>query len=244
MPNPKVKRVRTARPLKADQENQSTSRDKVYNLTSSTLVMKNTTNGVAQTNSGYIGVQGIVQGSADNTRLGNSIKVNYIDMIFHLSGIAVGTVADKKTCEDTWRCIMFWDREVRGSTAANTASDKVMSDFLAVHDNVRSQINQDRCGPKGRFKVLYDKTVPKQCSILDIGNIVSAFTPWYEKVRLPVNEISDFTANTGGIADVDKGGLYCIIVNNNAVISTGNYNQAPTGVFTYTLKVNFTDRIN
>lgn len=155
-----------------------------------------------------LGMESIVQGTTDSTRVGNLIRLSYI----RITGSVNDTTAAAPYPQGWIRWAVVYDKQTNGATPAvgdilNTPS--VYSNWN--HDNVVG-------AGGGRFEVLKYGTVHYTCNA---GNTSAANNaiPLAINIKLK-GKLVRFDASTGGITDLVSGGLFLLTIGQNATLQT------------------------
>lgn len=153
-------------------------------------------------------VSAIQQGDTDSTRNGDKIKIQSLQWKLRLS---VGATESNGACS---RIMFIYDRNPQGAqaTMANVLNNTTCQGLM----NLNTQY-------LGRFQVLYDDVFN-----LDPDTNQFRFTKGYRKLNLPVW----YNGNTGAIADLQRGNLFCLVLTENNSVNMNLSGQ---------IRIRFTD---
>lgn len=159
----------------------------------------------------------VVQGTAFDQRIGNSIKCQKLTFNYMIqNGSTLGV--------DLVRVIIFWARYASGvlsAPALGQVSDPTFADLLITTGGPQSPQSEYNWSQKAKWHILYDRChmlVNNSATHAITGPGVSVGTAPYVSVRRSINlkgRETEFDNNTTN-ADQMKGALCLFIVSNNA----------------------------
>jgi len=143
-------------------------------------------------------------GDTDFTRIGDSLKIQHFDLIFHQRGQQItANLGGLPQC----RVIVFWDE-----TNSTTLVNEVLEDAF-VGTNIATQITKD-WDEKASTKILYDHT---WTPMTHVDTAATFITPYNHRHSMSINKHTQYEDTTSTIV---TGALKLFFITNTAATVT------------------------
>lgn len=150
------------------------------------------------------GTFNIVQGTTDDTRTGNVIKLTS-------AIIRVAVTLEASNAQGFYRFCIFKDHQTNGATPATT-------DVFSTASSVRSGFNEDNFKHLGgaRFTLLYDKLFALNAMLGIVGTTGTVNRAWTFRLNPKRLGFVRYDASAGAITDIVSGELFVAAVASSA----------------------------
>lgn len=153
-------------------------------------------------------INGLVNGSQENNRIGDKIKIKELRFMGELTQISA-PIASNTQASNMSRVLIIWDKQPNGGAFTFGGNGGIFNPATANYDAV---LNFNTDTVSNRYHILYDKTF--QPTVLAYGATpINGFNSKGITIhrKIKVNKVTNYgLGNTGTITDINTGSLYLI----------------------------------